>query len=329
MELITNHPGTADVGGTERRDVVVVGAGLAGLAAAALLRRRGVDAVVVDGHVPGGRGRTDTVDGFRFNRGAHALYLGGHARRVLDDLGVALGGGAPTTEAYGRRGDVVGRLPGGARTLLTTSLIGWRGKVGAARVLRGVARWDAPSLAGVSVAEWVDGMHLPAEAADLVLALVRVSSYGNAPEIMSADVAASQIQLALSSGVRYLDGGWQSLVDALVAQVEVRRASVVGVHAGAGGVEVGCSDGSTIEAASAVLAVGTPGCCCGAARTSAVRVRPADRGVVPRPRHVVSGATPVPVGHRPPAVPVDPPAAGPARPGRSLRHLADALPRAR
>jgi hypothetical protein len=218
-----------------------------------------VDAVVVDGHAPGGRARTDVVDGFKFNRGAHALYLGGHARRVLDELGVALPGGPPTTEAFGRRGDLVGRLPADARTLLTTSLLGWRGRIGVGRVLRGVARWDAPSLAGVSVAEWVDGMHLPADAADLLFALVRVSSYGHAPEVMSADVAAGQIQMALGSGVRYLDGGWQSMVDALAAQVEVRRTTVVGVQPGAGGVEVGCADGTTIAASSVVVAVGTPG----------------------------------------------------------------------
>ena len=69
-------------------DVVVVGAGLSGLAAAELIRRRGARVVVVDGQAPGGRGRTDVVDGFRFNRGAHALYLDGHAKVLLDELGV-------------------------------------------------------------------------------------------------------------------------------------------------------------------------------------------------------------------------------------------------
>ncbi len=51
-------------------EVVVVGAGLAGLAAAVRLRNRGLHVQVVDAaDAPGGRIRTDVVDGFRFDRG--------------------------------------------------------------------------------------------------------------------------------------------------------------------------------------------------------------------------------------------------------------------
>jgi phytoene dehydrogenase-like protein len=65
-------------------DVVVVGAGLAGMAAGATAARAGRRVLIVDGHAAGGR------NGFRFNHGAHALYLGGHAERVLRDLGVGV-----------------------------------------------------------------------------------------------------------------------------------------------------------------------------------------------------------------------------------------------
>ena len=51
-------------------DVVVVGAGLAGLAATLHLQRQGYDVVVLEaGDAPGGRIRTDVVDGFRLDRG--------------------------------------------------------------------------------------------------------------------------------------------------------------------------------------------------------------------------------------------------------------------
>lgn len=51
-------------------DVVVVGAGLAGLAAATHLQRAGIDVVVVEASdAVGGRVRTDVVDGFRLDRG--------------------------------------------------------------------------------------------------------------------------------------------------------------------------------------------------------------------------------------------------------------------
>ncbi|MGF0319609.1 NAD(P)/FAD-dependent oxidoreductase [Nocardia fluminea] len=55
-------------------DVVVVGAGLAGLAAARGLQRRGVDVVVCEaGDEVGGRVRTDLVDDFQLDRGFQVL----------------------------------------------------------------------------------------------------------------------------------------------------------------------------------------------------------------------------------------------------------------
>ena len=58
----------------ERADVVVVGAGLAGLAAACALHEAGRDVVVLEASDGvGGRVRTDVVDGFRLDRGFQVL----------------------------------------------------------------------------------------------------------------------------------------------------------------------------------------------------------------------------------------------------------------
>ena len=55
-------------------DVIVVGAGLAGLRAAQLLTRRGLDVALLDAaDRPGGRIATDLVDGFRIDRGFQVL----------------------------------------------------------------------------------------------------------------------------------------------------------------------------------------------------------------------------------------------------------------
>ncbi|QZY29739.1 FAD-dependent oxidoreductase [Nocardioides coralli] len=69
-----------------RADVVVVGAGLAGLAAAVRLQEAGVEAVVVEAaEAVGGRVRTDVVDGFRLDRGFQLLNPAyPEAQRVLD-----------------------------------------------------------------------------------------------------------------------------------------------------------------------------------------------------------------------------------------------------
>src|SRR5687768_15293865 len=67
-------------------DVVVVGAGLSGLAAAARLQEAGLDAVVVEqSDGVGGRVRTDVVDGFRLDRGFQLLNPSyPEAARLLD-----------------------------------------------------------------------------------------------------------------------------------------------------------------------------------------------------------------------------------------------------
>jgi phytoene dehydrogenase-like protein len=67
-------------------DVVVVGAGLAGLNAAAVLRKKGLAPVILEaGDAVGGRTRTDVVDGFLLDRGFQ-IFLTGYpeARETLD-----------------------------------------------------------------------------------------------------------------------------------------------------------------------------------------------------------------------------------------------------
>jgi glycine/D-amino acid oxidase-like deaminating enzyme len=69
-----------------RAEVVVVGAGLAGLACAQRLSRRGVDVVVLEAaEAVGGRVRTDTVNGFLCDRGFQLINPAyPEVRRVLD-----------------------------------------------------------------------------------------------------------------------------------------------------------------------------------------------------------------------------------------------------
>ncbi|MCA9510168.1 MAG: FAD-dependent oxidoreductase, partial [Myxococcales bacterium] len=55
-------------------DALVIGAGVAGLAAARELERRGVETLVVDaGEIAGGVMRTDDVAGYRVERGPNTF----------------------------------------------------------------------------------------------------------------------------------------------------------------------------------------------------------------------------------------------------------------
>jgi phytoene dehydrogenase-like protein len=69
-----------------KTDVLIIGAGLAGLACARRLRSQNCDVQVVDaGDAVGGRVRTDTVDGFRLDRGFQVLLTAyPETKRELD-----------------------------------------------------------------------------------------------------------------------------------------------------------------------------------------------------------------------------------------------------
>jgi len=209
-------------------DVIVVGGGLAGLASAAYLAREGRRVLLFEkADAPGGRARTRTLDGFHFNLGPHALYLGGKAAAVLRELGVAFEGGEPQVSGgYAVRSGVLHTLPIGFVSLLTTGLLRPKEKIEAARLLAGLRRLDTRAIQGVTLAAWVrDHVESPA-VRDLMTAIVRVATYTHDPERLSAGAALAQVRRA-GAGVLYLHGGWQSLVDRLRAAAAAAGVRIV------------------------------------------------------------------------------------------------------
>lgn len=248
----------------EHYDVVVVGAGLAGLAAGATAAGAGASTLVLDGHPAGGRAATDERGAYRFNRGAHALYQGGEAAAVLRRLGVAVPGALPPTAARGRVGDHIGILPGTASALLRSDLVGVRTKLALARFLAGVKHWKPEEVAGLTIGQWLDRSHLPEDARNVIRFLVRVTTYLHDEDQVSADVAASQIQIAVASNVHYLHGGWARLVDGLAAAAqrngaEIRTGGAVrSVTPSTDGGFTLMVNGQAMAARAVVLAAGTP-----------------------------------------------------------------------
>ena len=104
------------------RDVVIVGAGLAGLRAAAVLARRGLDVTVLEAaDRPGGRIATDLVDGFRLDRGFQVLNTIYPALRATVDLApLRLCTFVPGAAIRGDDGALIGEL------IVSTGGVRWR-----------------------------------------------------------------------------------------------------------------------------------------------------------------------------------------------------------
>jgi phytoene dehydrogenase-like protein len=84
-------------------------------------------------------------------------------------------------------------------------------------MLAALPRLDPAALAGRTVDDWLDGAVGDPAARRLVHAVVRVATYCDAPDRLDAGAALAQVQRSLHGSVRYLDGGWQHLVDQLTA----------------------------------------------------------------------------------------------------------------
>ncbi|WP_311244286.1 FAD-dependent oxidoreductase [Microbacterium sp. WCS2018Hpa-23] len=126
-------------------DVIVIGAGLAGLRCAGLLSARGLDVVVLEAtDAVGGRQRTDIVDGFRLDRGFQVLNPAYPALRRSVDLDALALGSFPvgvrvrTAEGMAELRHPL-RYPLSIAASLRSGLVNTRDAVA-------LARWVAPAL---------------------------------------------------------------------------------------------------------------------------------------------------------------------------------------
>jgi phytoene dehydrogenase-like protein len=151
-------------------------------------------------------------------------------------------------------------LPGGFLSLLTTGLFGLAAKLETARLLSTLGRIDPAPLQSVALEAWLEREVRQPDVRRLLNALVRLSTYANAPAQHSAGAAVEQLQKALDGNVLYLNGGWQVLVDGLRNAAEkagariLAPAKTLAVEKDDAGRRVRLADGTEIRAASVVLA---------------------------------------------------------------------------
>lgn len=253
--------------------MVVVGAGLAGLVAAISARRaidRTTRIVVFAGSQLGGRARCDEHDGYVFNRGPRALSRGGPAETALVELGVDVSHGGPpfVDEAFFWDAGRFHPAPSTIRRLITTPLLNGRDRPRAARFLATLRKLDPSAHRGQSVSEALRSIGFDTRGRQLIEALVRVSTYVNDPDHLDAEAALTNVRTAYTTGVRYLDGGWQTLVDQLVDiawhdNVTIVDDNALRVESGADGRSTVIGARHHIVAESLILAAGSPRACAG------------------------------------------------------------------
>jgi len=244
-----------------RTNVVVVGGGLAGLCAALRTAQAGCTVTLLErAERLGGRAASDDAKGWVLNQGPHALYLGGHAERVLRQVGVPWDGAA--FKSPNRFVELRGRvhpMPGGTLSMLASGLLGVGGKLELASAINALSHDEG--LEAVPLAEWVLRVK-NADARAFLSGLFRVATYCADHERLSAAWALRQLRMALEHGVVYHHGGWQALVERFA-----ERARQVGVriHTGVAPARIAregrhlsvrLPDGAELVADAVVLAVG-------------------------------------------------------------------------
>ncbi|MDQ3791525.1 MAG: FAD-dependent oxidoreductase [Actinomycetota bacterium] len=261
---------------------------MAGLTAACYLARAGVGVTLFE-KAPylGGRAATREFDGFLFNLGGHALYTGGAASRVFEELGIAYDYGIPKG-TFVLQGGEPSPFPADPLGLLRTDVLDAADKLALVSLFVVLGAAKPRALAKMSVQEWLDRKVRRPQLRRLMTAVARTFVYSTALDLVSAELFVEKFQRSLRHPVHYVDGGWLTLVDGLRAAAERAGARIVGdTHVE--GVEIGdgyargvwLRDGSLVRASAVVVATGS--------RDAAKLV---DGGEHPAMRRILDGLTP-------------------------------------
>jgi phytoene dehydrogenase-like protein len=247
-------------------DVAIVGGGISGLTAAVYLAKAGLSVVVFEkGKELGGRAQTVNKNGALFNLGGHALYRGGAAEKILQELEINVSGKVPDTKGYAIWNNELLALPDSLGSMLKTKLLSWSGKMELGKLMLKLRKIDASSIKPMTLRTWAEKEIKDPMVRHVFYALCRTSTYCIDPDQQAASAVIKQVQLGMN-GVLYIDGGWQTIVDKLRMKAETAG---VDIHTNKTAATIDCkerhhihfTDGEKIEVPYVMVTAGPEQAC--------------------------------------------------------------------
>jgi phytoene dehydrogenase-like protein len=252
-----------------KSDVVVIGAGMAGLATGALLAKQGKRVAVIEkGNQAGGRAYTYEEKGYTLNYGAHAVYRphSGYLGQVMAQLGreVPRCGSPDNDRSYWADGDRFGAMSSKPHKALTTSLFGMRSKLALAPFMLAVRGAKLDGLGDMTWRAWVDAKTKDAAVRRFAMALATVNTYTRPAGDLAARAVLGTIQrnAFAKDYVGYMYGGWRSMYDAFIDVIQSHDGAVITgaaidrlEHAPDGSIVAAMTAGERYEAAAFVCTI--------------------------------------------------------------------------
>jgi 15-cis-phytoene desaturase len=218
-----------------KSDVVIIGGGIAGLAAGALLAKQGRQVVVLEkGNQPGGRAYTYEDRGFTLNYGPHAMYTPGSG--PLADLMGRLGRPIPAcgyvdpTRVYWADGQRLAPIGSKPHQVLTTKLFSVGERVQVVRFMLAIRSAKLDAIApGTTWRAWVEHQTGDAAVRRFANALATVNSYTRPAGELDAVWLLAHFQRTLfaKDAVGYMSGGFRSMYDAFLDELQSRGGVLV------------------------------------------------------------------------------------------------------